>query len=197
VAEGGLDLAVCWSQTHDLQRLGLDAALLGADRLYAVSPGRTTGPIRARDTDILVDNDTAAWSSWNVFAEEFARDSGAHVLRISDSGITGPAFLEHVRRNRRPIINSPKGQATPLPQDLIRRPVVAPEPCWTWSLVWRRAEDRARVLAVVDLLTHDEPHAAIDMTGTWLPAADPFRQPGQACTRPSTGPKAGHSATQQ
>ncbi|HEY0619386.1 MAG TPA: hypothetical protein VGD15_17415 [Kribbella sp.] len=89
----------------------MNAALLGADRLYAVSAGRTTGAIQARDTDILVDDDTAIWSSWNVFAEEFARDGGAHVLPISDSGITGPAFLEHVRRNRRPIINSPIGHA--------------------------------------------------------------------------------------
>jgi DNA-binding transcriptional LysR family regulator len=197
VAEGGLDLAVCSLQTHDLERLGLNAALLGADRLYAVSAGRTTGAIQARDTDILVDDDTATWSSWNVFAEEFARDSGAHVLPISDSGITGPAFLEHVRRNRRPIINSPKGQATPLPQDLIRRSVVAPEPCWTWWLVWRRAEDRAGVLALIDLLTRHEPAVDIDLTDTWLPAADPFKQPGSPYPYGSNGPKAGDSATRQ
>jgi DNA-binding transcriptional LysR family regulator len=178
VAEGGLDLAVCWVQTQDLRRLGLNAAFLGAERLYAVSAGRTAGPIRARDTDILIDNDTAAWSSWNEFAEEFARDNGTHVLRISDGGVTGPAFFEHVRRNRRAIINSPKGQAAPLPQDLIRRPVVSPEPCWTWSLVWRRGEDRAGVLAVADVLTQSDQRAAIDMTDAWLPAADPFSQAG-------------------
>jgi DNA-binding transcriptional LysR family regulator len=178
VAEGGLDLAVCWLRTHDLQRLGLSAALLGADRLYAMSAGRATGPVRAGDTDVLVDDDTATWSSWNEFAEEFAQDTGAHVLRISDSGITGPAFVEHVRRNQRPIINSPKGQTASFPQDLTRRPVVGPAPMWTWALVWRQGEDRAGVLAVIDLMTRDDPGAAIELTGAWLPATDPFRRPG-------------------
>ncbi|MGW4771939.1 LysR family transcriptional regulator [Nocardia sp. NPDC004278] len=175
VAERGLDLAVCWLQTHDLERLELNAALIGADRLHAVSAGRATGAIQACDTDILVDDDAAMWSSWNAFAEEFARASGARIVSISDSGITGPAFFEHVRRSRRPVINSPKGQTTPVPQDLIRRPVIAPEPCWTWSLVWRLSESRPSVLAVVDLLTGDRP-AAIHAADTWLPAADPFRQ---------------------
>lgn len=173
VAEGGLDLAVCRLQVADLRRLHLEARLLGADRLYAVPTGRDTGPVRARDTDLLVDEDAATWSSWNVFAEEFAGASGARVLRIDDSGITGPAFFEHVRRNRRPIVNSPKGQLTPLPPDLLRRTVIAPEPCWTWALVHRAGETRTGVLAVVDALTGDAP-TTLDTPGAWLPADDPF-----------------------
>jgi hypothetical protein len=76
-----------------------------------------------------------------------ARDTGAREVRIHDGGITGPAFFDHVRRSRRPIVNSPKGQATPLPPDLARRAVIAPPVYWTWSLVWRSSEDRAAVMA--------------------------------------------------
>lgn len=39
VADGSLDLAICWVQRADLAALSLEARLLGADRLYAVSPG--------------------------------------------------------------------------------------------------------------------------------------------------------------
>src|SRR5262249_14749457 len=65
-----------------------------------------------------------SWSSWNVYAEELARRTGARAVRISDGGITGPAFFDHVRRSGRPIINCPKGQGAPLPPDLVRRPLV-------------------------------------------------------------------------
>ena len=46
VAEGSLDLAVCWVRTRDLDGHGLEARLLGADRLYAVSVGADRAPVR-------------------------------------------------------------------------------------------------------------------------------------------------------
>ena len=76
-------------------------------------------------------------------------------MRIDDGGVTGPTFFEHVRRLRRPVLNNPKGQNTPEPNGLVRRPVVHPTPLWTWSLVWRRDEDSAAVRAVIDAFTRD------------------------------------------
>ncbi|GGJ02943.1 LysR family transcriptional regulator [Streptomyces brasiliensis] len=175
VAEGSLDLAVCWVRTEDLEKRGLCARLVGADRLYAVAVGPDTGEVAARDTDVLVDDDVTSWSSWNVYAEELARDTGARAVRISDGGITGSAFFDHVRRGGRPVINSPKGQTAPLPPDLVRRPVVAPRIHWTWSLTWRRGEDRAAVLAVVDALTGEAGDLPIHGPDTWLPTGDPHR----------------------
>ncbi|EST19034.1 hypothetical protein M878_42985 [Streptomyces roseochromogenus subsp. oscitans DS 12.976] len=66
VADGGLDLAVCWVGTGDLERLGLVAGLIGADRRYAVATGDDTGEVSARGTAVLIDADTTSWSSWNV-----------------------------------------------------------------------------------------------------------------------------------
>ncbi|WP_308207001.1 LysR family transcriptional regulator [Actinoallomurus rhizosphaericola] len=176
VADGGLDLAVCWVRTTDLADHGLRARLLGADRLYAVSTGGNTGEVRAEDTVVLLDDDTTSWGSWNSFAEELARDTGARAVRISDGGITGPAFFEHVRRSRRPILNSPKGQTAPLPPDLVQRPVIAPKVYWTWSLVWRRDEVRAAVLATVDALTEGVGDLGIHEPDAWLPDGDPYRR---------------------
>ncbi|SEG41938.1 DNA-binding transcriptional regulator, LysR family [Actinacidiphila yanglinensis] len=176
VAEGGLDLAVCWVRTGDLERLGLRARLLGADRLEAVAPGRDTGDVAARDALVLVDDDTTSWSSWNVYAEELAAATGARVVRISDGGITGPAFFDHVRRHGRPIINSPKGQSIPLPPDLVRRPVVAPRVLWTWSLVQREGEVRTSVLDVADALGGGVGDAGIHGPDSWLPEDDPHRR---------------------
>jgi hypothetical protein len=51
------------------------------------------------------DDDTTSWASWNLYAEQLAHDTGACVVRISDGGITGSAFFDHVRRSRRPIIS--------------------------------------------------------------------------------------------
>jgi DNA-binding transcriptional LysR family regulator len=175
VADGGLDLAVCWVRAVDLERQGLQARLLGADRLYAVAVGADTSDILAQDTAVLLDDDTAAWSSWNVYAEQLSRDTGARAVRISDGGITGPAFFDHVRRNRRPVINSPKGQTAPLPPDLVRRPVIAPELYWTWSLVRRASEVRAAVRAVIDALCDDVGDLGIHAPGAWLPDGDPHR----------------------
>ncbi|MEV4171334.1 LysR family transcriptional regulator [Nonomuraea sp. NPDC049709] len=175
VAEGGLDLAVCWLRADDLERRGLRAQLIGADRLYAVATGHDTGEVPARETAVLLDDDTTSWSSWNAYAEEVARHTGARAVRISDGGITGPAFFDHVRRGHRPVINSPKGQTAPLPPDLVRRPVIAPEIYWTWSLVWRRGEDRNSVLAVVEALRADGDFG-IHGPDAWLPGGDPHRR---------------------
>jgi DNA-binding transcriptional LysR family regulator len=97
-------------------------------------------------------------------AEElnFGRAAGATRMLIDDGGITGLAFFDHVRRLRRPLVNSPKGQVTPIPADLVRRPIVAPAPYWTWSLVWRRTERQPSVLAAVKALTEDRRAPAFD-----------------------------------
>jgi hypothetical protein len=81
-----------------------------------------------------------------------------------------------VRRSRCPVVNSPKGQTTPLPPDLVRRCVIAPEVYWTWSLVWRRDEQRAAVLAVVDALTDGVGDLGIHTPHAWLPDGDPHKQ---------------------
>jgi DNA-binding transcriptional LysR family regulator len=99
VADGTLDLAVCWVRTQDLEQYGLRAGLIGADRLYAVAAGEDTSDVLAQDTVVLLDQDTASWASWNLYAGELARDTGAHAVRICDGGITGPAFFDHVRRS--------------------------------------------------------------------------------------------------
>ncbi|MEV0910760.1 LysR family transcriptional regulator [Streptomyces hokutonensis] len=173
VADGSLDLAVCWVRDEDLKRHGLRARLLGADRLYAVATGTDTGDVRARDTSVLLDDDTQSWSSWNVYAEQLAHDTGAHAVPISDGGITGPAFFDHVRRSRRPVVNSPKGQTTPLPPDLVRREVVDPSVHWTWSLVWREGETRTAVLAAVDALCDGVGDLGLRAPDAWLPTGDP------------------------
>lgn len=174
VAEGSLDIAICWAQTSDLATHHLDARLIGADRLYAVCIGSDTSAVPAQDTLVLVDADTASWSSWNRYAEQFARDSGASLVHVDDGGITGPTFFEHVRRLRRPVLNSPKGQTTPVPADLVARPVINPAPYWTWSLVSRRDEQRATVLAVIEALAGDPGPLGFD-DDAWLPADDPHR----------------------
>ncbi|MER6436755.1 LysR family transcriptional regulator [Streptomyces sp. NPDC001185] len=175
VADGSLDLAVCWVRTEELERRGLHARLLGADRLYAVSTGDDTGEVAAQDTAVLIDDDATSWSSWNVYAELLARDTGARAVRISDGGVTGPAFFDHVRRSGRPVVNSPKGQTTPLPPDLVQRPIVAPRPLWTWSLVRRENEDRPAVLAAMEALCADVGDLGLDSPGSWLPEGDPHR----------------------
>jgi DNA-binding transcriptional LysR family regulator len=175
VADGSLDLAVCWARDEDLKRHGLRARRLGADRLYAVAAGTDTGDVRAQDTAVLLDDDTTSWSSWNVYAERLCDDTGAHAVRISDGGITGPAFFDHVRRSRRPIVNSPKGQTTPLPPDLVRREVVAPTVHWTWSLVWREGETRTAVLAAVDALCAGVGDLGLRPPDAWPPDGYPHR----------------------
>lgn len=173
VAEGNLDLAICWVQNTDLEALSLQARLIGVDRLYALCAGTDESPVAARDTTVLVDTDAASWSSWNRYGELFAAAVGAPVMRTDDGGVTGPTFFEHVRRLRRPVLNNPKGQDVSLPAGLVRRRVVAPTPLWTWSLVWRRAEDSPAVLAVVDEFTRGIGDLGLDDPGAWVPDDDP------------------------
>jgi DNA-binding transcriptional LysR family regulator len=175
VADGSLDLAICCVQTDDLAELNLDARLLGADRLYAISVGSGTSSVRARDAIVLVDSDTAAWLSWNRYAQDFAAATHARIVRTDDGGITGPAYFEHVRQLRRPIINSPKGQTTPVPPDLTARQVVDPAPYWTWSLVSRRDESRIAVRSTVEALTRDVSGLDVESDDVWLPPGDPYR----------------------
>jgi DNA-binding transcriptional LysR family regulator len=175
VADGNLDLAICWVQTSDLVSLCLDAHLIGVDRLYALSVGVDTSPVEAKDTLVLLDADEATWSSWNRYAEQFAADTGARVVRVDDGGVTGQAFFEHIRRLRRPVLNNPKGQNSQEPSGLVRRPVLHPIPLWTWSLVWRHGEDSPAVRAVIDEFTRDVGGLGVDDEGVWLPVADPHR----------------------
>ncbi|HWD06154.1 MAG TPA: LysR family transcriptional regulator [Amycolatopsis sp.] len=177
VADGSIDVAVCWIQTPDLAAQDLTAQLVGADRLYAVATGPPTAPVAARDTVVLLDADVVSWSSWNTFAGQFARATGATVVETDDSGITGPAFFDHVRRLRRPVVNSPKGQTAPLPADLVRRPIVDPVPVWTWSLVTRRDDTRTSVKAVVDGLVAGVTLPILD-DSVWVPSTDPYRPGG-------------------
>jgi len=176
VADGSLDLAIAWVRKTDVAQHALSARLLGADRLYAVSTGEDTTPVRARDVVVLVDDDTTSWYSWNVYAEEFARDTGAQILRINDGGITGPAFFDHVRAVGRPVVNSPKGQTITLPSDLTARAVIDPAAIWTWSLLCRENETRPAVLAAVDALTRGVTDLEIHEDGIWLPMDDPYRR---------------------
>ena len=179
VADGGLDLAICWLQAADLDEFGLQAHLIGADQLYAVTgagAGGDASPVRAGDALVLLDADADSWSSWNLFAAQFARDTGAEIVRIEDGGVIGPAFFEHVRRLGRPILNSPKDQGGPIPPDLVRRPVVEPTPYWTWSLVARRHEGRAAVLSVIKALTKDVGRLGLDEPTAWLPRTDVHRR---------------------
>ncbi|MDX1881126.1 LysR family transcriptional regulator [Mycolicibacterium sp. 141076] len=178
VAEGILDLAICWVQTDDLAGLELEARLMGVDRLFALCVGADDSPVHAKDTLVLVDSDTASWESWNRYGEQFAADTGARVMRTDDGGVTGPTFFEHVRQLGRPVLNNPRGQTDALPRDLVRRPVIQPTPLWTWSLVWRRGEDNPAVHAVVEALTRDAAALGID-DAAWLPSTDPHQQRGQ------------------
>ncbi|MGW6525135.1 LysR family transcriptional regulator [Streptomyces sp. NPDC054962] len=188
VADGSLDLAVCWVRNEDLKRHGLRARLLGADRLYAVARSTDTGEpstatatpaVSVGDTDVLIDDDVTSWASWNAYAEELTRATGARAVRISDGAVTGPAFFDHVRRCSCPVLNSPKGQTTLLPPDLVRREVVAPKVYWTWSLVRRESEERAGVLGVVDALCDGvgADGLGIHAPDAWLPADDPHALP--------------------
>ncbi|MFK4084186.1 LysR family transcriptional regulator [Kribbella sp. NPDC020789] len=173
VADGSIDLAITWVRATDLAEQQLTGRLLGADRLYAVSIGNESA-VRARDTVVLVDADAATWASWNIYALEFARETGATIERIDDHGITGTAFFDHVRRLGRPVLSSPKRDATPWPSGFVRRPVIDPGPVWTWALVWRSDESDPAVLAAADALTRE---VAVDFGPApyWLPGDDPFR----------------------
>jgi DNA-binding transcriptional LysR family regulator len=173
VAEGGIDLAICGARSSDLDRHGLNAQLIGAEQLYAVSVGSDTSAVDAADTIVLLDADSGSWFSWNRYGEQFARETGARTVRISDGGLAAPMFFEHVRRLGRPVLASPRAQTASIPADLVQRPVAAPAPFWTWSLVWRRTENRETVRGVIDALTLGA--ELPDLDEAWLPFTDPYR----------------------
>lgn len=179
VADGALDLAICWVQNDDLAALSLQARLVGVERLHALSPGTDSSPVAAKSLVVLIDDDTASWSSWNRYAEQFAADTGARVMRTDDGGVTGPTFFDHVRRLGRPVLVNPRGHQDPEPRGLVRRAVVSPTPLWTWSLVWRAGENRPAVWAIIDEFTRDSAALKVDEPGTWLPAEDPHRGSGK------------------
>ncbi|MCV7418294.1 LysR family transcriptional regulator [Mycolicibacterium litorale] len=178
VADNSLDLAICWVQNADLDALGLEARLLGVDRLYALQAGADEAPVAAADTVVMVDADAQRWSSWNRYGEQFAAATGARVMRTDDGGVTGPTFFEHVRLLGRPVLNNPKGQDVALPRGLVRRPVVDPAPLWTWSLVWRRGEADAVVHAVIDEFTRGVGDLGLAEPSVWLPDDDPHHPGG-------------------
>jgi DNA-binding transcriptional LysR family regulator len=175
VADGSLDLAICWVQKADLETLSLEARLLGVDRLYALTTGPEDSPVDAADTVVLIDADAGSWASWNRYAEQFAAATGARVMRTDDGGVTGPTFQEHVRGLGRPVVNNPKGQDDSLPNDLVRRAIVNPSPLWTWSLVWRRADDNPAVHALVNEFTRGIGDFGLTDAAVWLPADDPHQ----------------------
>jgi DNA-binding transcriptional LysR family regulator len=101
VAEGTLDLALCWVQTTDLAALNLEARLIGADRLYAVCVGSDTSAVEATNTLVPLDADAASWASWNRFGEQFACATGR------------PPGAHRQRGNHRPIVFRTRSSPTP------------------------------------------------------------------------------------
>jgi DNA-binding transcriptional LysR family regulator len=175
VSDNNLDLAICHLVTTDLDSSGLEAHLVGVDRLHAISRDSQPAPVRAKDTAVLIEADEASWSSWNNYAHEFARVTGALTVGIDDGGLTGSAFFAHVRRLRRPVLNSPKGPDASLPEDMIRRPIVEPAPLWTWSLIRRRADARPTMVAAVEAITRGVVTPDVTSGEHWLPHNDPHR----------------------
>jgi DNA-binding transcriptional LysR family regulator len=150
VAVGSLDLAIAWIEKEDVERHNLAAHLLWYESLEAVMPrahqsGRDES-VPAADVTVLVDCDEASWWSWNRYASAFAEASQASVTKIVDGGIAGPAFFDHVARLGRPVLDSPKRHAAPMPPTLTRRPVRSPVPVWAWSLLHRADDTRPMVV---------------------------------------------------
>lgn len=179
VAEGSLDLAIAWIEESDIARYKLAAHLLWYEKLEAVMP-RTHQATRqdsvpAAEITVLVDVDEASWSSWNRYATAFAKANQISVTNIDDGGIAGSAFFDHVARLRRPVLETPKRHAAPMPPTLTRRPVRSPAPVWAWALLHRADDTRPTVARVAKTLTDyatalgwrtppTEPH--------WPPAGD-------------------------
>lgn len=173
VSVGNLDLAICHLETAAVHSSSLTAHLAGVEHLHAVCVGTKVAPVNACDAAVLIEADTISWSSWNHYAQEFADSTGASTVKIEDGGLTGNAFFDHVRRLRRPLLNAPKGPTPPLPHDMVQRPVVAPTPLWTWSLVQRCADDRRAVSAVAAALTKGVDAPELQGGRRWLPRNDP------------------------
>ncbi len=179
VAEGALDIGLAWITAGQAKRRGLTAHLLRAEPLQAVVPGLSSAEsIAAQQTRVLIDADESAWSSWNRFAEEFAADTGARIVKIDDGGVTGDAFYVHVRKIRAPVLASPKRHTAVIPPNLGQRRIAEPVPLWTWSLLHREDDDRVSVGGVVDsLLAVARSHDWLSPPAEpwWIPADDPHR----------------------
>jgi DNA-binding transcriptional LysR family regulator len=163
VAEGSLDLAIAWIEEADIERHKLAVHLLRYERLDAVMPRAHPAArhesVAAAETTVLVDVDEASWRSWNRYATAFADANQVSVTNIEDGGIAGPAFFDHVARLRRPVIDSPKRHAAPMPPTLTRRPVRSPVPLWAWALVHRADDTRPLVArAASALVDHASAH---------------------------------------
>jgi DNA-binding transcriptional LysR family regulator len=180
VSDGSLDLAMAWVTATGAAERKLAAHLLCAEELYAVAAdGPASAPLPASELTVLVDADEAAWSSWNVFAEEFAAATGAHVARVTDGGVAGPAFYAHVSRIGGPVLASPKRLIGAAPPGLTRRTITDPVPLWTWSLLHRADDERPAVHAAVEaLLAVARGHGWTSAPGTdwWVPSDDPYRE---------------------
>ena len=157
VAEGSLDLAIAWIDEADVKRLDLSAHPLWYEKLEAVMPRahRATRQesVLATDVAVLIDVDEASWKSWNHYAFAFATANQASVTNIEDGGIAGPAFFDHVARLGRPVLESPKRHAAPMPPTLTRRPVRSPVPLWGWTLLHRSDDTRQLVAHATRILT--------------------------------------------
>ncbi|WP_028932608.1 LysR family transcriptional regulator [Pseudonocardia spinosispora] len=180
VSDGSLDLALAWVTAEGVTDRALSAHLLRAEPLHAVHPGVSSfEPLRAAEVTVLVDDDESAWSSWNLFAEQFVAATGARRVTVSDGGIAGQAFYRHVRRIGSPVLASPKRHAGSAPPGLGRRPIAAPTPLWTWSLLHRADDDRPDVHRVVEALrafgvSRRWPRAPSG--DWWVPEVDPHRE---------------------
>ncbi len=176
VAEGSLDLAIAWLEEADVERHQLAAHLLRYERLDAVlprsHPAARQKSVPAEQITVLVDVDEASWSSWNRYASGFAKANQASVTNIHDGGVTGPAFFDHVARLRRPVLDSPKRHAAPIPPSLTRRPVRSPVPVWNWALL-HRADDSRPIVARATRALIDHASAF----GWRTPPSDPYWPP--------------------
>jgi DNA-binding transcriptional LysR family regulator len=176
VAEGSLDLAIAWLEEADIERLNLAADVLRYERLEVVVPrahkATREKSVPAAETTVLIDIDEASWNSWNRYASAFAKANQASVTKIDDGGIVGPAFFDHVARLRRPVLDSPKRHAAPMPPTLTRRPVRSPVPLWTWALLHRADDTRPAVARATRTLID---HASA--FGWRTPPSEPYWPP--------------------
>jgi DNA-binding transcriptional LysR family regulator len=179
VAAGSLDLALAWVDEEGAARRGLRAHLMRAEALTACIPGAgSSEPTPASELTVLIDTDQWAWSSWNAFAAEFSAETGAAVARIDDGGVTSEAFYRHVQQLDAPVLASPKRNRAVIPPTLGRRPIVAPTPVWTWSLLHRADDNRPGVRkATAALLAFARGHGwTTPPAGAWwVPQDDPHR----------------------
>ena len=192
VAEGSLDLAICWVQTNDMAEQGLDARLIGADRLYAVAVGRDSSPVEAKDTVVLSTPiprrgrrriATASSSLATPVPPCFGSTTAASPDPRSSSTCAGCADRCSIHR---------RGRTRRCLRGWWRVPIVRPAPYWTWSLVSRRDEVDQTVRAVIDLLTAGVSVAGLGDEGSWLPAADPHAAQSRSGGRVADPQDGGH-----